>query len=146
MVYPVATAQPTPSFGAIRCFIRPGEPRLVEFTYADGFTIDDFRGAMEFVARYTGQHRPIAILSEVRGTVPAGAADRRRMADIVRDHDQAAGHNICASAVVTDSTLMRGVLTAVSWIHATPYELRAFSDDDQARAWLRERLAGSQRG
>lgn len=134
------------SFGLIRCVVSADEPRLVEFIYAAGFTLVDFEAAMTFVVEYASAHAPIAILSEVRGTPPAGAGERKRMADIVSVADRKSGRMICGSAVVTDSALMRGVLTAVGWIHSPPYPLRPFADDREARAWLRERLTEAQRG
>lgn len=128
------------SFGLIRCEVSPAEPCLVVFTYGAGFTLADFDAAMNFVVAFAAANGPIAIMSEVRGTPPAGAGERRRMADIASALDGKAGRKICGSAVVTDSALMRGVLTAVGWIHSPPYPLRPFADDQEARAWLRERL------
>lgn len=143
-------ATPTPnlgpgnrSFGLIRSVVSPEEPRILVFTYTAGFTLADFDAAMNFVVSFANANAPIAILSEVRGTPPAGAGERRRMADIVSVADKKTGHLIAASAVVTDSGLMRGVLTAVTWIHSPPYPLRPFADDREARAWLRVSLANA---
>jgi proteasome lid subunit RPN8/RPN11 len=139
-----SSAAPAPgvrNFGLIGCVSSPAEPRLLVFTYSAGFTLADFEAAMVFVVEYARAHSPIAIMSEVRGTPPAGAGERRRMADIVSVADRKSGRLICGSAVVTDSAIMRGVLTAVGWIHSPPYPLRPFADDHEARAWLRERLA-----
>ena len=132
-------------FGAIHCITRPEEPRLVEFTYTGGFSLADFRAAMHFVPEYAAQQGVIAILSEVRGTAPAGAGERRKMVEIVSELDAKAKGLVCASAVVTDSGLMRGVLTAVGWVHSPPYPLRPFASDVDARAWLREHLASRAR-
>ncbi|MCA9533710.1 MAG: STAS/SEC14 domain-containing protein [Myxococcales bacterium] len=113
----------------------------MEFTYGAGFTLIDFSNAMQFVAEYAALRGPIAIMSEVRGAAPAGAGERRRLAEIVSELDAKTKGQVCASAVVTESGLMRGVLTAVSWVHSPVYPLKPFASEDDARAWLREHLA-----
>jgi hypothetical protein len=48
---------------------------------------------------------------------------------------------LCGVAVVVNSPLLAGVVTAINWLIPSPYPLRTFSSLNEAKAWLDTRLA-----
>jgi hypothetical protein len=59
------------------------------------------------------------------------------------EHRQGLHRNCRGIALVTSSSVTRGVLTAVLWLMtvAPLYELRVFASREEGAAWLRSKLA-----
>src|SRR5690606_5538392 len=53
---------------------------------------------------------------------------------------------LVAQAYVTDRTLIRAALTAVSWLYTPPWPVQVFARRAEADHWLHERLEEAQRG
>lgn len=67
----------------------------------------------------------------------AGAPPAKARARFARRFlETPAVRHIRAHALVTTSVVHRGVLTAINWVIARPFEERVFARPDEAMAWL----------
>lgn len=64
------------------------------------------------------------------------AARRRRFVEWAKLHAPTARKLVVGYAVVIDSKLMAGVVTAVLWLMRPPAPMRVFSNLADAEAWL----------
>lgn len=85
-----------------------------------------------------------ATLHDLRGTRP-DAARRRRFTDWVETNKSELSRWLAAHAVVVDSTLLRGIITAVLWMTAPPCPMRVFDDRAEAERWLASMIAETKR-
>lgn len=81
----------------------------------------------------TTEPRPITMLTVTHEAVPPNAAERKLLADLLRS---GAADRVLAHALVTDSALVRGVLTALDWLVKKPFKETAFADPREAVRWL----------
>ena len=66
------------------------------------------------------------------------AAQRKQLADFMKTHAKDMDA-ITGSAMVLDSALARGALTALNWLFRKPFPEKVFSSADPALEWLREK-------
>jgi hypothetical protein len=77
--------------------------------------------------------QPTTMLTVTHDAVPPNAAERKLLADLLRS---GAADRIVAHALVTDSALIRGVMTALDWLVKKPFKESAFADPREAVRWL----------
>ncbi len=61
---------------------------------------------------------------------------RRRMADHVNAYRKPLGEWHVAAAIVVDSAIVRGIVTAINWLSPPPFPQRQFATRAEAEAWL----------
>lgn len=83
-----------------------------------------------------------ATLHDLRDTRP-DATRRKRFADWIETHEAELRLRLAAHAVVVDSTLQRGMITAILWMTSPPCPMKVFDDREEAERWLLEMLARS---
>ncbi len=96
---------------------------------------EDYRGALDGYAKHLGRFRSILIYSE--GGAP-NPAQRKRTTDFWQ------GKELPPTAIMTSSTLARGVLTALSWFFPEQ-KLRAVKDNDFRTAFEHLQVPVSER-
>ena len=112
----------------------PPEARVREIDH------DSFYGLIEALLAKGGR---FATLQDMR---PVGIMDpmrRKRYTDWVRAREPALRRHLIAHAMVVDSNLQRGVTTAVLWVVEPPVPIQQFTDPDEARAWLKEKVSSA---
>lgn len=67
-------------------------------------------------------------------------AQRRSMTDWMNENERNLAAQCCATAMVFDSMLMRGALTAMLWMFRPPYPTEVFKTREDALRWAREML------
>jgi hypothetical protein len=77
--------------------------------------------------------QPTTMLTVTHEAVPPNAAERALLAELLRS---GAADKIRAHAMVTDSALVRGVMTALDWLVKKPFKESAFADPREAVRWL----------
>lgn len=120
------------------------EPRL-SLTYMDERVSDaSFGRYLEAVARDidhvpVGERRAVLYDTPTPGVV---SAERRRRLGTILDARKDKLRNITIGYVmVTPSTVVRGVLTAVFWLAPPPYENKVVGSTAEGFRWLAERCA-----
>jgi len=76
--------------------------------------------------------RPTTMLTVVYQASPPNAGERKMLADMVRGSADA----ILAHAMVADTAIARGVLTALDWLVKKPFKESVFSDVREGVRWL----------
>jgi hypothetical protein len=71
---------------------------------------------------------------------PFSAVQRKAVADAMKKHDRRHPGLMMGCAIVNRSVLVRGIITAVTWLAPPPYPLDVFADLPKAKAWLRRLL------
>lgn len=75
-------------------------------------------------------------------TAPAmPPAQRRKMTDWMNESQANLAAKCCGAAMVFDSLLMRGALTAMLWMFRPPYPTEVFKRREDAITWARELLS-----
>lgn len=84
-----------------------------------------------------------AMVLDNRKAGPLPATQRKMMAEYMERHAMRARSRCVCTAFVSDSIMMRGVLTAIMWLRKPDVETQVFGDLDDAIAWARTRLKGA---
>ncbi|AKF11786.1 STAS/SEC14 domain-containing protein [Sandaracinus amylolyticus] len=66
---------------------------------------------------------------------------RKRMSEFAKTNERMLAKVIVATAIVADSPVVRGIITAINWLAPPPYAQRVFARRGEAETWLREQLA-----
>ena len=64
-----------------------------------------------------------------------------RARKFIKEHKEAFRRHIIAWGFVTTKGVIRGALTAISWLRAFPVPMNVFATRHECDAWLAERLA-----
>lgn len=86
--------------------------------------------------RFSERDERAFFVHDLRGVQRMDAARRRRFVQWSKLHSPTARKLIIGYAVVVDSKLMAGVVTAVLWLMCPPAPMRVFSNPADAEAWL----------
>lgn len=86
--------------------------------------------------RLLGEGRPFLMIQDLRGVPLLGPARRRRFAQYANTHIHQVRDVIGGFAVLLDSPIMRGVVTAVLWFVTPPCPVKVFTKPTDAENWL----------
>ena len=90
--------------------------------------------ALEAEYRSWTERQAIAFdLSEMESI---GAAERAQVAEFRKRHPHLIADSVVRAAYLVPGPLLRGALTAITWIKPSPVEVRVFDSLDRARGWL----------
>jgi hypothetical protein len=70
---------------------------------------------------------PYGLVSDTRGSAIPTPLQRRWVSRYYAEHDRDVRKNLLAAAVVADSMIARGVLTALQWVRPMPHPLQVFA-------------------
>lgn len=104
------------------------EPSLVD----SGSIYDEFEHFLEM-----GQ--PAGFIHDLRGVQRMDASRRRRFVEFIESHTELVRVLIDGYAVLVDSKVMAGVVTAVLWLVPPPCPMKMFTNEADAVAWLQAR-------
>jgi len=96
----------------------------------------------EFLARsydlvLRGRHAVLHIGIRASGL---DSRQRRRVAEHMRERDAELSRAIVASAIVAESAVVFGMITAIGWLAPPSFPQKAFRVKNEAEAWLLELL------
>ena len=113
---------------------------LVLVDWVGDVTLEEIDAHFEKMAMLTRRGRRFAVLVDMRGIEHQTAAHRQRGAEKLKSLAREAREAVVCTAHVVSSSIERGVLTAVYWLSAPPFETKVFTDRGAAQAWLSEKL------
>jgi hypothetical protein len=85
---------------------------------------------------------PFGAIADLRAGQMPNAVQRRSFIDMYERHDRLTRAHFLALGAVGDSTVLRGVITALNWLRPAPHPVRVFSTLDAAEIWVLEQLPG----
>jgi hypothetical protein len=68
------------------------------------------------------------------------AVQRRSFIDMYEKKDRLARAHFLVLGVVGDSTILRGVITALNWLRPAPHPVQVFARCEAAEAWVLDQL------
>jgi hypothetical protein len=99
--------------------------------------IDEF---IRTVAQALSRRVPHYVIIDARRGESMSSKHRRQIADwVTRNQPELRAHRV-GLALVAESALIRGALTAIYWLHAPPYPTKVFARIEEAEAWGHELL------
>lgn len=108
------------------------------------FTQDEVDAHFDEVEAYfvrRNPNLPTALLADARGILSTNARQRQRVALAFERLSPVLGQRAVAHAIVMDSAVVRGALTAVFWIKRPPWPIQLFGTMEEADLWIRQRFA-----
>ena len=115
---------------------------LLQLRYVGDYSDDElqqFLQQMDAVLKLPGKKAGIVDLSDA---VPGTAKQRRVHAEWIADRKPLLQRDFVAAAIVTDSAIIRGTVTAIFWIAPLPLPTHVTASMEQAEGWLEPYLAG----
>src|SRR5262249_24102641 len=109
--------------------------------YTGTVSADDVRGVIATVRAVTGRKKPFGIVVDTLNAEPLGAVQRKLLADAFRDDADLHRAYLKACGMIFGSVIMRGVMTAISWISPPAFPTEVFATVDQAEEWVRRALS-----
>ncbi len=97
-------------------------------------SFDQYLVVIEELMRTASMPRPV--LYEVTAPSVMNASARRRLSNLLNKYRTNIGKNTIAYALVTPSTAVRGVLTALFWVSPPPYPYKVCATTREAFEWL----------
>ena len=79
---------------------------------------------------------PFGLINDTRGAPMPTPRQRRVITQHYVDNDRDIVANFLACGIVGDSTLVRGVLTALHWVRPAPHPVKVFAGVAEAEAWV----------
>jgi hypothetical protein len=107
--------------------------------YTTDELIEEFSHAMDAL-RQLAPDRRIVVLTDVSRVISSDSRRRQRIAQFMNEHKILIGKRVIAWGFVAHGVL-RGALTALSWIGAFPVPMSVFGSRPDCDAWLNAQLA-----
>ncbi len=105
----------------------------------------EFKAYLAWVEKYVTCHgETYAIVNDVRYAPAPSAAQRRLVAEQMERLKLVTKRHCAGNAMVFQSQLMRGIMTAIFWMAQPDYPTKVFATVDQAIAWCEVQLGREQ--
>lgn len=99
------------------------------------YTADDWEGLLRQLAELL-KSGPFGLINDPRGSQLPNAAERRVLIQFYRAHDRELRAHLLAAAIVGQSKLIRGVLTALEWALPAPHPVKICGSLAEAETWV----------
>jgi hypothetical protein len=109
---------------------------LLQLAYVGDYSDDElseFLRVLEGVLQLPGRK---ACIIDLRKSTAGSAKHRKVQGEWIRDHEAQLARDFTAAAIVTDSAVIRGTVTAVFWIRPLPFPTKLCATIEDAQRWL----------
>jgi hypothetical protein len=113
---------------------------LLKFAMPAEMSSADRDAYHEGLRGYWSRGTPFCVLADMRGLASHSAYERRRTGAILREEMPDIRKSLVAVAVILDSAVHRGMLSALLWIVGVPMPIDSFSSVESGRAWLASQM------
>ena len=103
--------------------------------------LEEFGKAMDMLRQLPPERR-LVVLTDLSQVVDSDSQRRKRIAQFMSEHKTLMATHIIAWGFVANGVL-RGALTALTWVRAFPVPTNVFGSRVQCEAWLNGQLASS---
>lgn len=79
---------------------------------------------------------PFGLITDARGGQMPNAVQRRSIVKVYEDYDRETRSHFLVAALVGESTLVRGVVTALTWVRPPPHPVKVFASLAEAEPWV----------
>jgi hypothetical protein len=109
---------------------------LVVLRYPKVIDHDDFMRHLERVVGYVKRREPWGMINDSRGSGHPNAKQRQAIANLYDAHEDSVRGFWRGTAIIFDSSVTVGVVTALTWLRPAPHPFKAFTDYDEGRSWV----------
>lgn len=113
---------------------------LVYIAYPSAFTDADWSELIAQACAFLDRAEPYAWINDARTPYLPNARQRTVLANHQKARAEDYRRWARAAAVVSQSTVVRGVITAMNWVFPTPFPHQTFATIADAECWARIRL------
>ena len=113
---------------------------IVVLRFPASWTHSEYAATFARVEEILNRKKRCAFVSDTRGSAIPDAHQRKMSAEFFEKNDAVTREILAGWAVVADSVLARGAVTAISWLRPPNFALKTFSAMPEALAWCRERI------
>ena len=103
--------------------------------------LEEFGKAMDILRQLPPEQR-LVVLTDLSKVVDSDSRRRQRLAQFMSEHKTLMAEHIIAWGFVANGVL-RGALTALSWVRAFPVPMNVFGSRVHCEAWLNAQLVSS---
>lgn len=96
----------------------------------------DFMRHLQRVVSFIKRREPWGMINDSRGAAHPNAKQRQAIATMYDDHEVAVREYWRGTAIIFDSQMIVGVLTALSWLRPPPHPFKAFVSYDDGERWV----------
>ncbi|MEO1483271.1 MAG: STAS/SEC14 domain-containing protein [Myxococcota bacterium] len=116
---------------------------VIVVRYPDTVAVEDFEPLFRRFAEICGSVQRVGWVIDLRAFNPvtASATSRKAFTDAFKRYRHVIEPATVCEARVIESTLTRGIATAVDWMRAKKFEAKNFGDFDSAKAWVTATVA-----
>lgn len=115
---------------------------LVIVALPSGWTDAEWDAYLARMRTYPERRTRYVTLTDARGAGAPTAAQRKRAAEVMAADQEVSKRFNVANALVFDSAILRGMVTAITWITPPPVPMQTFATPALALGWLdRQRVA-----
>lgn len=109
---------------------------LVRVRFPQTITDEAWSEYLGVLERFPDRREPYVTLTDGRGAPSPNASQRKLAAELIAREAERTKRWSVANAVVIDSALLRGVITAIEWAAPSPVPMKSFASLEEAAAWL----------
>lgn len=113
---------------------------LVIVRYPKRIDDADFEAHLARVTRFVRRAEPWGMLNDSRGAGHPSAKQRKDIVRMYEENEAAVRAHWRGTAVIFDSRVIVGVITAMTWLKAPIHPFQCFTDYDEGLRWVAARL------
>ena len=117
---------------------------LLRVIFSGALAANEFRGYLsemdEQLASALARKQKVGVLLDARAVTRVDAEVRRLQAAWMKENFENLSFNTVGVAFALNSSLVRGVLTAILWLQTLPSDHQVFASPEEAELWLLDGL------
>jgi hypothetical protein len=114
---------------------------LLVCRFPSEWTDQEFENGMVELLDILAKAERVGLVSDTTGSGKPTAKQRRFTADSIARNEELFRTRVAGWAVVVDSPVVRGIVTAITWIHSPPFPLIMLPTVREAEEWVRTQLS-----
>ena len=95
---------------------------------------DEYMDFYQYEVKRRGER--YALVLDVRNTIKPNPKERKKLTEAMQKSEFNQKYCVC-TALVFSSAIMRGILTAVFWLHKPKYPIKVFATPEAAIEWAK---------
>jgi hypothetical protein len=113
---------------------------VIEVTNPIAFTDDEWLSLLAQIAVVIKRDQPFAMINDVRIGPPPSAHQRKAITKLYRLHMDLVKKNWRGTALITNSALVLGAITALNWLMPPPHPSKVCSNYADGEKWAFQQL------
>jgi len=113
---------------------------LIMVSYPKSFRDADWVHLLDRIVALMQREEDFGMINDVRDAPVPTALQRSLIVEMYEAHIKLVQRHWKGTAIIGNSRVVVGVLTALNWLMPPPHPAKVFSDFEEGEAWVRARL------